>query len=110
MKKCRSKNGFTLIELLVVIAVIGLLASVVLVAVNNTRKKARDAKRLADIAQIEKALELYYDANNQYPAAGGATQPNGSWSNSADYTTSTTSWVSLQTALAPYMSKLPVDP
>ena len=105
MKNCGSKNGFTLIELLVVIAVIGLLASVVLVALNSARKKARDAKRLADVAQIEKGLELYYAANNQYPPSGGATSPGSSWSNSSD-----SSWATLQAALSPYMSKLPSDP
>lgn len=68
MKKFRS--GFTLIELLVVIAVIGLLASVVLVALNATRIKARDTKRKADIKQLQTALEFYYDDNNEYPAVG----------------------------------------
>lgn len=59
--------GFTLIELLVVISVIGLLASVILVALNGARAKARDTKRLADMRQIKTALELYYDKNSVYP-------------------------------------------
>ncbi len=59
--------GFTLIELLVVISIIGLLASVVLVSLNSARTKARDVKRLADMAQIQKALALYYDKYNRYP-------------------------------------------
>jgi type II secretion system protein G len=101
----KKHSGFTLIELLVVIAIIGLLASVVLVALNATRIKARDTKRKADIAQIQKALELYYDDNQQYPTSGGASQPNAGWSNSAD-----SSWQTLLGLLSNYISGLPKDP
>ena len=68
MKNGKKEQGFTLIELLVVIAIIGLLASVVLVALNGARLKSRDTKRQADLAQIVKALELYYSDNNAYVA------------------------------------------
>ncbi|TSC66430.1 MAG: general secretion pathway protein G [Candidatus Doudnabacteria bacterium Gr01-1014_77] len=69
----RNKNkGFTLIELLVVIAIIGLLASVVLLALNSARAKSRDAKRLADVRQLATALELYYNDNNAYPTQAAA--------------------------------------
>lgn len=61
--------GFTLIELLVVIAIIGILSSVVLASLNTARKKGRDARRIADIKQLQLALELYYDANGEYPVA-----------------------------------------
>ncbi len=69
MFRFRKNQGFTLIELLVVIAIIGVLASVVLASLNTARKKSRDARRIADIKQIQLALELYFDgtAPNSYP-------------------------------------------
>jgi type II secretion system protein G len=67
MKK--SKQGFTLIELLVVVAIIGLLATLSIVALNNARARARDARRVADIKQIQTALELYYNDQGSYPTA-----------------------------------------
>ncbi|PJE64706.1 MAG: hypothetical protein COU90_00325 [Candidatus Ryanbacteria bacterium CG10_big_fil_rev_8_21_14_0_10_43_42] len=66
-RKHNGKKGFTLIELLVVIAIIGILASVVLASLNTARRKSRDARRLADIQQLQLALELYFDANGEYP-------------------------------------------
>ena len=63
------KKGFTLIELLVVIAIIGILANTVLAAVGQSRAKARDARRLSGISEIQKALEMYYDAFQTYPVS-----------------------------------------
>ncbi len=79
MFKKQSKQGrfgFTLIELLVVIAIIGILASVVLASLNSARKKSRDARRLADIKQLQVALELYFDAHSgNYPLTLAALVP-----------------------------------
>ena len=97
-------KGFTLIELLVVIAIIGTLSGMVLVAMTDTRARARDARRVSDITQIRKALELHYADNGNYPLSGGALSPNSGWTNSND-----TSWNTLATALAQYIA-LPKDP
>ena len=55
-----NKRGFTLIELLVVIAIIGLLATIVLVSLNNARNKANNAKIKSDLSQQMLAVEMYY--------------------------------------------------
>jgi len=55
----------------VVIAIIGLLASIVLVSLNSARGKARGVRRIAELRQIQTALEMYYDTNNSYPNSGG---------------------------------------
>ncbi|MCX6779244.1 MAG: type II secretion system protein [Candidatus Magasanikbacteria bacterium] len=65
------KKGFTLIELLVVIAIIALLSTLAVVALSSARQKSRDAKRLADIKQVQTALELYFTDQNGYPAGTG---------------------------------------
>lgn len=72
MKTKLKKNAFTLIELLVVIAIIGLLASIVLVALNSARAKARDVFRKSSLKAIQAALELYYNDNNSYPVTGSS--------------------------------------
>ncbi len=66
------QKGFTLIELLVVIAIIGVLSSIVLVAINNARTKARDSKRMSEIRQMRSALDLYITTYNQYPDSDSA--------------------------------------
>ena len=106
----RSKSGFTLIELLVVIAIIGLLASVIMASLNNARAKARDARRLADLRQLQTALELYASDNNGgYPSTGGSSSWHGNCSTYGSFgTTGATGWIP---NLAPsYISSLPLDP
>ncbi|MDD4412367.1 MAG: DUF1566 domain-containing protein [Patescibacteria group bacterium] len=65
--KLKNLKGFTLIELLVVIVIIGILATLTTVGLSTARVKARDAKRISDIKQMQTALELYYNEENTYP-------------------------------------------
>ena len=87
------RKGFTLIELLVVIAIIGLLASVVLIGLGPSQRSGRDARRVADLRQVQTALQLYFQKKGEYPNVLG--------------------WTSLSTALTGAgigISQIPNDP
>ena len=63
------RKGFTLIELLIVIAILGILAVAVLSAINPVEqmKKARDAGRKSDAAELLNAHERYFTTFGCYP-------------------------------------------
>lgn len=84
------KKGFTLIELLVVISIIGLLASITVVALGGARRGGRDVRAKADLRQIQTALELCYDKSSPpgYPDFTGSAAS--SWVNVSGGPTSIT--------------------
>lgn len=63
--------GFTLIELLIVIAIIGILVSIVVVAINPARLvgEASDSARRQELSQVKNSLQLYFNDFNSYPGA-----------------------------------------
>lgn len=71
------RRGFTLIELLVVISIMGFLATIVLTSVQKARNNARDTARVAEIIQIQKAIQLFRGANDRFPNVSGANCPVG---------------------------------
>jgi prepilin-type N-terminal cleavage/methylation domain-containing protein len=72
----RQKKGFTLLEILLVIAAIGILAAIVLVAINPTRQinQARQAAVNSDKNTIEKALQQALIDTGSYPSSVIETQ------------------------------------
>lgn len=99
------QKGFTLIELLVVIGVIGILAAVVLVAVNPGRQfaSARDTQRRADLYSITNAIYQYAAENNGNLPTSITTTPTHIGTN--------TGLVDLSTDVVPtYIAAIPYDP
>lgn len=98
MKKTKA---FTLVELLIVIVIIGVLAGAILPKLTGYLSRTRDLKRQADLRNIASAIELYKNANQEFPkickdfkgcfcSFGGANL--------------------IQNALSPYLSSIPSDP
>lgn len=74
MKKIR---GFTVVELLIVVVVIGILATIVIVAYNGVQNESKQSKIAADLSNVQKLVELYKIQNGSYPAT--ATNLNPDW-------------------------------
>jgi len=77
-KNNKNFSSFTLVEMLVVVAVVGILASALLVSLGGSRAKARDARRISDLREVQNALELYYDREEKYPVVSNPGSPS-SW-------------------------------
>ncbi len=99
--------GFTLIELITVIGVLGVLSAIILAVVNPVEQfnKSQDSKRKQDLAQVQRALEVYYNDFHRYPPVYQAANAN---QISSDGTSGTA--VAWGHTWSPYMDVLPIDP
>jgi prepilin-type N-terminal cleavage/methylation domain-containing protein len=61
------KRGFTIVELLIVIVVIGILATIAIVAYNGIQTRAKNAKTVSAATAWTKALKLYNAQWDSWP-------------------------------------------
>lgn len=99
------KKGFTLVELLIVMGVLGIIIGSVFFTLNPLEQlqKSRDAQRKNDLAQVQRALETFYNDYGRYPE------------NTTNYKidedlTAGVSELNWGDSWAPYITILPQDP
>jgi general secretion pathway protein G len=66
--RANAPKGMTLLEIMIVIAILGLIASVVVVAVMNNFERAKANTAKLKIGEIHKALDLYKIEVGDYPS------------------------------------------
>ena len=98
MRNLRAK-GFTLIELILVAGIFGIFAVGIMAVANPSQQvlKANDGRRKADLTQIQRGLEGYYQDNGRYPQA-------------TSNKISTPAVIEWGASWQPYMNVLPKDP
>lgn len=72
--KIQSKKkhaAFTLLEILFIVSLLAILMTIAVRTYGNAQSKTRDAKRVAALQNLQKALALYHEKNHHYPPVGG---------------------------------------
>lgn len=118
MKTSQYQPGFTLIEMMVVVAIIGLLASMSVLTFSRQQMNSRNARRAADLKNVQTALENYTTDVGNYPKNQGSGSVV-NWAadiNAVGFRTNRIGGTGAALGnyiygLAPnYITKLPVDP
>ena len=102
-------KAFTLIELLIVIVIIGILAVALIPRLTGAQARARDIARIADMRQMQTALELYNVENGKYPGNSHYASVQSAW---CTHPINWWSWTGIfdSAFMTNYLSSLPRDP
>jgi prepilin-type N-terminal cleavage/methylation domain-containing protein len=105
--KTNAHSGFTIVELLIVIVVIGILATISLVAYNGVQARSHTAKINSDLVTLEKAIraarnetgQILRDITGSYATAGPCTMLESNTDLSVNNATTASCWSAYNTAL-----------
>ena len=106
MKQYYSK-WFTLVELIVVITILAILWTIAFISLQWYSAQARDSKRLSDIQNIKKSLELFSINTWKYPFPDSKQEVTYSWE---ILWYQWTVWDIVTTNLSKNLNKKPIDP
>ena len=107
IKQLKINKAFTLIELIVVITILAILWTIAFIALQWYSANARDAKRISDIQNIKKSLELFSLNSWKYPFSDDWVDVSYSWQLLRKQWVV---WDNVITNLSRNLNKKPTDP
>ncbi len=108
----KRSEGFTLVEILVVVGIIAILSVITIAYINPSilLKRARDDQRLAEMKQIQSALEAYKGDHGTYPSLGTVATPASGWNRLSAIVLNNVGGTAGMTATVTYLRKIPTGP